>query len=747
MPDYKYFSILLFCLVSLSAVAQNHDIFNGDFEFRDKEGHPNGWTWGFTKDQDQRYSIAVDSLIKVKSKYSISIERIRKDGQYGVASYVIPKTFKGKTIMLKGYLKTEKVEGFAGMWLRVDGINGTIAFDNMENQGVTGSTDFKEYTIQLPYDDEKALKIYTGALLAGSGKLWVDHIRLYIDGVSIDSAQTKLIQLSKAETDTSFSRSSGIQVMPMNEQRLINLNKLGKVWGFLKYYHPEVAAGNLNMDAELFRVLPDILQSANNSELSNALERWVDKIGDSKLCGTCTPPKENDVLFEPDHNGILDSHVFSPSLVSKLKYILDHSNNEKHFYVNIADEGTGSPVFTNEKGYTSMSYPDAGYRLLCLFRYWNMVEYFYPDKHLIGNWDQVLSEYIPQFFDAQNETAYALITLSLIANLHDTHANIWYNPAIENFKGKYGLPIQVRFIEGKLVVTGYYTDSAKVNHSLIIGDIITKINGQSVDDLVKKYLPISPASNYMAQLRDMPHNFLMRSNKQEFELDVKREVKDLHLILNAIDNSKINYTLDINPAPQDPAYKIIKGNIGYIFPGRYKNTDLPAIEKLFAGTKGIIVDMRCYPSDFMPFTFVPFIKSGNKAFVKFTSGSITKPGAFRISAVLNSKGNNAYKGKVIVIVNEQTQSQAEYTTMAFQSSPNVKVIGSTTSGADGNICNITLPGGINTYMSGIGVLYPDGTESQRCGVRIDYVVKPTINGIKTFHDELLERAVKLINAK
>ena len=146
----------------------------------------------------------------------------------------------------------------------------------------------------------------------------------------------------------------------------------------------------------------------------------------------------------------------------------------------------------------------------------------------------------------------------------------------------------------------------------------------------------------------------------------------------------------------------------------------------------------------MPFTFVPYVKSGDAPFAQFTAPSLSYPGLINFTNFSNSIGENKYKGKVIVIVNEQTQSQAEYTTMAFQSSPNVKVLGSTTAGADGDVETIILPGGIRTMISGLGVLYPDGTETQRAGVKIDYKMTPTIKGVKQGKDELLDAAEKII---
>ena len=83
-------------------------------------------------------------------------------------------------------------------------------------------------------------------------------------------------------------------------------------------------------------------------------------------------------------------------------------------------------------------------------------------------------------------------------------------------------------------------------------------------------------------------------------------------------------------------------------------------------------------------------------------------------------------------------------TMAFSKCPDVRVIGSKTAGADGNVSLIVLPGGIHTMISGIGVFYPDGGQTQRVGVRIDEIVEPTIEGIKAGRDEVLERAIEII---
>ena len=103
-----------------------------------------------------------------------------------------------------------------------------------------------------------------------------------------------------------------------------------------------------------------------------------------------------------------------------------------------------------------------------------------------------------------------------------------------------------------------------------------------------------------------------------------------------------------------------------------------------------------------------------------------------------------YSGKVVVLVDEVTLSQAEYTTMAFRASPRTVVVGSTTAGADGNVSQIMLPGGLRTMISGIGVFFPDKRPTQRIGIVPDIEVRPTIAGIRAGRDEVLEAALRQI---
>jgi len=192
-------------------------------------------------------------------------------------------------------------------------------------------------------------------------------------------------------------------------------------------------------------------------------------------------------------------------------------------------------------------------------------------------------------------------------------------------------------------------------------------------------------------------------------------------------------------------YRLLDNNIGYITLKSIKEEDISHIKEELKNTKGLIIDIRNYPSTFVVFNLGSFFVSSNTPFVKFSNGNANTLGEFTFTKELEiPQSEEHYRGKVIVLVNELSQSQAEYTAMALRAGDKTTIVGSTTAGADGNVSVIMLPGGLRTMISGIGVYYPDGKETQRVGIVPDIVVNPTINGIKKGKDELVEKAIELI---
>jgi C-terminal processing protease CtpA/Prc len=616
----------------------------------------------------------------------------------------------------------------------------------MESRPLTGSSEWTQYSVKLPLP-ESAGKIYIGVIMTGKGQLWVDDLQVLIDGKDIKEAKFRPGVVYKAASDKEFDTGSRIDNLKLSNSGIKDLAVLGKVWGFLKYYHPAVANGDYNWDYELFRILPKVLESKNQTERNTILSTWVDSLGTFETASEEKSAIEK-VKLTPDLSWI-DNKTLGDKLANQLTRVRDAKRENKNYYIGLFP-GIGNPQFKNEEAYKSMTYPDAGFRLLSLYRYWNIIQYYFPNKHLIeGNWNNILTEFIPKFANAGSELEYKKAVLTLIGRIHDTHANIWgKDETLEKFRGLNSPAIGITFVEDKAVVTKYWDQSLAEKSGLKIGDVIETINNRKVSDIVKERLDLTPASNYPTKLRDIA-KYLLQTNESFLTIKYKRgnAAKEIQLETYPKDKFKINVNELFSKSI--PPFKLIVPDIAYLYPGSLKRGEIAQLIPQIAKTKGLIIDLRSYPSDFIVFSLGEYLLPKPTSFVKFSMGNITTPGLFIYSDELKvgKDNNDYYKGKVVILINEITQSQAEYTTMAFRTAPRATVIGSTTAGADGNVSHFFLPGGIGTMISGIGVYYPDGKETQRIGIVPDIIIKPTIKGITQGRDELLERALEIINTK
>lgn len=730
----KILSALL-AILSLYCQAQKVDKYNLGFENqKDERMLSDGWfKWG-------TYELKIDSSA-YSGKRSGKISSDQTGSSFGCIVYKIPASYKGKKIKLEGSLKIKDVEnGFAGLLLRVDGNGTTLAFDNMRNQNLTGTKEWQKYTITLDYP-KQAENIYIAGILSGKGEVWFDDFVLTIDGKNVQTLKEEEKQLSKPQLDKEFDSGSLIELSNLTAENIENLELLGRVWGFLKYHHPAIAKASYNWDYELFRFLPKFIELDKIEERDKLIIDWINSLGKIDDCKECQSTDKN-AFLKPDLEWINNQNE---DLRNKLLYVYNNRSQGKHYYIGMTSN-IGNPEFKNENPYSSMSFPDDGFRLLSLFRYWNMINYYFPYKHLMDeDWNKKLKEYIPLFINAENELDYELATIQLIGDIQDTHANLWGGAdKIEEWKGSNYPPIHVRFIENKLVVTDYYKQELKNEVGLKIGDVITKVNGKPIDKIVEEKSRYYPASNEPTRLRDISAD-LLRSNSGNIEIEFvsgnsSPQTKTLQLYPKGNINIYRWYRKSDNKS-----FKMLNNNIGYVTLQTIKEEDISQIKNEFKNSRGIIIDIRNYPSAFVPFSLGSYFVSSSTPFVKFTKGNINNPGEFKFTTTLKiSNKEKSYEGKLVVLVNELSQSQAEYTSMAFRAGDNTTIIGSTTAGADGNVSGIMLPGGLRTMISGIGVYYPNGVETQRVGIIPNIEVKPTIKGIIEGKDEILEKAIELI---
>jgi C-terminal processing protease CtpA/Prc len=180
---------------------------------------------------------------------------------------------------------------------------------------------------------------------------------------------------------------------------------------------------------------------------------------------------------------------------------------------------------------------------------------------------------------------------------------------------------------------------------------------------------------------------------------------------------------------------------------RLTTAEVDAMFERFKETKAIILDVRGYPKG-TAWVIAPRLNTRN-----------ARDGAMYLQPLVSASDEDArktffqmipatdkwrYTGRTVMLMDERTASQAEHTGLFFEAANGTKFIGSHTAGAKGDVTTFTLPGGIVFYFTGHDVRHADGRQLQRIGLVPDVEVKPTIAGIRSGRDEVLERATQYL---
>jgi len=530
--------------------------------------------------------------------------------------------------------------------------------------------------------------------------------------------------------------------------------KLCKVWGLLKYHHPEVIKGKFNWDAELVKILPAYSTASSKTLQNVVLLNWIKGLGNVPATTAVPDSILSKARMKPDLAWIKNSG-FSPALVELLTQISNYHVKEKQEYVDVrGEEGVYLFAFTKEDAYKTMEYPTLPYRLLAVYRFWNMIEYWSPYKDLIKKgWQNQLPSFIADAVNAQNEAMYIKAIQKMVGAIQDSHGVVIAKQA-ETIKGLWKMPFSIKFIEGKAVINTInpkYLSGVKLQE----GALLNAVDGKAITKIFEENKAFVAASNEAIVEREIA-KLLTRVQDSTTLIsvtDLDGKIVE-HTIKNRRYNAIAEQTIYEFPYQKDSAYFVLPSGVLYLNAGAVKASHVEGIKTLLkqGKVKGLVLDARQYPRSGSG-NLVAILEQSllpNKVdFAKFASVVLGYPGyfAFATPMSIGKKNPDHFKGKVAILVNEQTQSAAEFIAMAYQSVPNAIVVGSTTAGADGNVTTtFALPGGIFTTFTGLGVFYPDGRQTQQIGIVPTIKVKPTIDGFRKHKDEALERAVlALIN--
>lgn len=616
---------------------------------------------------------------------------------------------------------------------------------NNKIQKIYSSPQWQYFAITIPYQkptlhDRSVPLISIEVDGKSKGKVYFNHVGMLLDGKPIDEQ----CPLPPANDDHEFDISSkfAFKSRQLTDKDVERLKTICLMWGFLKYYHPKVRIGTYDWNFQLFRILASTLYAKTDNKFINDLCRWIPDIQNLNIEGN---DHNKDSIVSEIQMEWIDLKFLDKKLYSKMKTIRKLERSDEAYSFGYYDEQKNALLtwFKNETAYDSIQPTDDGYRMLALFRFWNMMYYFHPYmSQKEKRWLDLLPQYIRLFAQAYDREDFDEACVRLTCELEDTHSEFYGFKtnvvAKKMWKSAY-LPIRVKLANNKLIITGF--DSKEIEQSgLKLGDMIVKVNGKSIADIRRER---AVYSNFSSESRDQYADAYASFNGDHVRYTIERGHKLIDLDITCKNEYwKSMIEQDVNTV------KILKDSIKYVNLTVVSHNQLVNALQSAKQLKGIIFDMRGYPKDpDCSKVLSQFLYPHKKALFYYSYPDMKHPGIFRKNSLYQYFGEenpDFYKGKVAVLVNGLTMSGAEHIATVIGNSPSGIVIGDTTGGVYGNVVYVPFACGNSMRYTGRGAYWFDNTCTYPDGTKINYYIKPTSEDAEKEVDSALQFTLRIL---
>lgn len=377
---------------------------------------------------------------------------------------------------------------------------------------------------------------------------------------------------------------------------------------------------------------------------------------------------------------------------------------------------------------------------------WKTVNDTYWDKSFNGvNWQSVHDKYASMVKPAQKSEDFHRLLDQMLGELKESHFKIIPPDRVRTLGSRMddvqpgGIGIDLRWVDRQLLVTELRKDFPAAAAGIRKGFVVTKINGKTPDQLFEEFQKKNPgfhAKEGLVRVRAAGQELAGKANTQ-----IKLEVLDDKDKLVVVELTR--KAVPLGNALEFESRKL-EGNIGYltfnVFIGDAVAKFQAALRE-FHDSKAVIIDLRGNPGGVgsMAATMANSIFSGAGSLGVSRFRYETQQFSYKGS------GRDAYMGKIVIVVDENSVSTSEVFAGGLQENGRVTVVGTTTAGAVLPSLQSILPtGGVLQHVIS-DFKTPKGIVLEGRGVIPDIVARPTRAALLGGHDVAFERAVEFIS--
>jgi hypothetical protein len=364
---------------------------------------------------------------------------------------------------------------------------------------------------------------------------------------------------------------------------------------------------------------------------------------------------------------------------------------------------------------------------------WSAFRHFYPYWPDVAiDWDARLTTHLQGALAAQSREAHRDVLRRLVAETGDGHGFVR-----DVFRPPRWLPISVRWVSGRLVVTGSVAPGAAR-----VGDAITAIDGRPAEAWLGAQEALVGGS---AQWRPVGAILALTRGPEgtRASLTLERQSVVSHVELTRDRSSPV---FDQRPEPLAQ----IDAGVWYVDLERVGWADLrPRLPDL-AGGPAVVLDVRGRPTDAGARILPHLLKWPERARWMHIPCFVEPHGraaGWRDIAWNLAPAAPHVAGRIAVLTDARAISYAESVVGYVEALGLGIIVGGATAGTNGNVNAFDLPSGMKIAFTGMRVTRHDGSRFHLVGVQPDVRVEPTLEGIRAGRDEVLERALELVGGR
>lgn len=520
----------------------------------------------------------------------------------------------------------------------------------------------------------------------------------------------------------------------MVSERERELFYIAKVYGLIEYKstcHKEQYAREL-----LYPILQEVVEEnlsikSFNDKLQKALNTELARIGGKTKADSLFAISEEDWVRES--SDLTQENKMLLGRIAQTYTQIDKTS------ASFATYNKSNGLIRRKDSYSDLDWRNPLNRLIGLFDFYSFVYYFYPNRQLLEQpWDLSLQQAIPMFLYAESTVDYHKAIRYITARLNDSHAS--HSTAMDTLLfGERRAGFRMRSLSGKWIV--YNKRSANYPTNVKVGDEVLSVNSIPIKQLSDSLALFVSASN--ASTRDkFLNNAILSTPQESFVLKILRnkdtlEVKEKSEHMDYFNSLKLEEEGKMNP-------QWLNDSVAYWHLASARQENVKSFYRQVCNAQYIILDLRCYPypSSFWELSkcFIP--QTENFSYIVYPDSQ--RPGEFKYVPGPQHLGSELYyKGNVILIVDNQTESFSEYLCMMLQKNPKAITVGTSSSGANGNVHLYEFPGGVMTFLTGLGVLDSNHSPMNGAGVKIDIPVLWDSRCSLSSADPYLSKAIEL----